>query len=84
MNASNDELIDDLDTVDYALLKALHSADRPLWKQRLYEYIEEQQDRLPLDEMVCPCRPWAAGSTTCSRTSTRTISSSTPTTFHAA
>lgn len=42
----------DIDGVEYAVLKTFHTLNRPLWKQRVYEYIQDHQDRFPVTDSV--------------------------------
>lgn len=49
-NGTDDEL--DIDNVDYAILKSFYGTNEPLWKKRVYEYLKEQKDYLPIEDAV--------------------------------
>ncbi len=41
-----------LDDVDFSILKAFWDSENPLWKKRVYRYVEQHIDELPLQETV--------------------------------
>lgn len=50
MPKNADEL--EIDNMEYAVLKAFHKLDRPLWKQRVQQFIEENHHDMPIDGSV--------------------------------
>lgn len=42
----------EIDNTDYAILKAIHDQDRPLWKNKIHQYIADNERRFPLSQGV--------------------------------
>lgn len=42
----------EIDNMEYAVLKAFHKLDRPLWKKRVHQFIEENHHDMPIEDSV--------------------------------
>lgn len=43
---------DTIDNIDFSILQCVNDSERPLWKKKIYEYMEEYREYLPLQRDI--------------------------------